>query len=387
MKKTPLLAAILMCISPIQPARAAYLQSDYGDSEERPAPEPAVKPPVAPVPERARDNAVTRLIRRVEVGDHWHYGNLAIYPLVLRRAGDAADIRTLDEAFDRGWIMIREKDNARVSTLQVRNDSRHHVLLMSGEILTGGKQNRMVRDDVLLRPDSGFVDVSVYCGEKERWSDRHDTFGSAGSVAHPGLRYGAARGESQGDIWNEIDAQSEKAKVSSPTKDYRQIYEDAGVRRQLDDYAAHFRNFVASSTVGAVAVSDGRIIGCDLFSDPALFARLWNKLLRSYSMDVFYRDKGRDYLSARDVRRFLDRALDARYSNRHTDGAGQLLEITGAVEGAALVWDDTVVHTGLFGERVYYTPPPPPPPRPPPHPRPPHPWPPYPVPMWERNAE
>lgn len=357
-------------------AIGAYLESDYGPTSSTKAHEPGVRPE----PEPARENPVTWLIRNVEVGTAWNYENLTVFPLVLHDRPRNSDIRTLDEAFSRNWIAVREKDNAQVSVLEVRNDSRDYVFLMAGEILAGGKQNRMIRSDILLQPNSGYVEIPVYCGEKERWSQRYEGFNSAGSVAHFELRSGAAKGASQDAIWHEIDAQSERAKVSSPTRNYQQVYEDKAVSRQLDEYSSHFRRLPERQTVGVVAVSGGRIIGCDIFSDPDLFSRLWHKLLRSYSMDVLYRERQTSSrLTSNDARRFIDRALSARYDERQTPGAGRLYDISGPTEGLALTWNGETVHATLFGETRFQAPPPPPPP-------PPLPWPPEPRPLWEHRG-
>jgi hypothetical protein len=88
-------------------------------------------------------------------------------------------------------------------------------------------------------------------------------------------------------------------------------------------------------------------------------------------------------VSAEQARRFLDRALYADYSERHSPGAGYLLRIRDGVDGMALVWRDEAIHVGLFGERWQPVPRPTPPPivplpRPEPEPQPPSPPPPYP---------
>ena len=46
----------------------------------------------------------------------------------------ALDVETLDEALRRGWLAIQEKDVAVVAQLRVRNESRHCVFLMAGEV-------------------------------------------------------------------------------------------------------------------------------------------------------------------------------------------------------------------------------------------------------------
>jgi hypothetical protein len=380
--KVPLLSIALLATVIIGTAHAAYLESDLNDTAQ-PSEQTGT---VQPVPQPPPRNAFIDLINQLDVGEAWRHGNLTVYPLILSRP-HPSDIRTLDEAFDRGWLTVREKDSGQISILQVRNDSRQFVFMMSGEILAGGRQNRLMKDDVLLSPNSGFTDVAVYCGEKGRWSSSHQSFSSAGAVAQFDLRHRAAKSEAQAEVWSAIETQSDRAKVQSPTHDYQTIYRDDSVRRQLDEYADRFRGFSGSSVVGAVAVCQGRIIGCDIFSDPALFSRLWGKLIRAYAMDAVNPDRVRDSASTGDIRRFLDRSRSARFSPRGTPGAGELLDISGEADGIVLMLNGSVVHASLFGERIYHAPPPPPywhppHPRPPPERLPPEPMPPeIPVPL------
>ncbi len=354
---------------------AAYLESDDSDLNSRNEPEGRSHPCH---PEIAEENPVTQLIRRVAVGSPWSYRNLTVFPLILRTPERMPEIRTLDEALDRKWITVREKECARVSRLDVRNLSTYCIFFMAGEILAGGKQNRMVRDDVLLPPDSGWLEVPVYCSEQRRWSDSLFPFTATGYLAHPELRRGATSGADQATIWREIEKRSARHRMVSPTRDYRQLYRDPAVSREMEDYARHFLRLPTASIVGIVAASGRQIVGCDFFSDPRLFAELWNKLLRSYALEVIHRGRPEGDTRVDDVRRFLDHALNARYERQDTPGLGRLYAIRGAVEGSALVWEAAPVHVSLFGQVVRPVPRPPPTPWPVP---PPCPWPPIPFPM------
>jgi len=326
----------------------AYLEdTDPGPRREAPS---VVIP--RPPPDHDLRHPLHHLVSSVQPGAPTHYRNLTLFPLLAERSGRRG-IRTLDDALSRGWITIRERQEARVAELQVRNDSRHTVFLMGGEIITGGKQNRIIRQDVLLGAGLGWVSVPVYCGEKERWDTPRTTFKSAGSLADRRLRESAAQSESQASIWGRIDRRMAEAKVQSPTRDYQQIYEDRATSRELESCLARFRHLCGRRTVGVVAVSHGRIIGCDLFSDPELLSRLWEKICRSYAVDtlgvawpehrhVHHRP------TARDIRRFLDGVSASRLDPMSTPGVGDTVRVSGGVHGHALSWHGTVVHAALF---------------------------------------
>ena len=357
---------------------AAYLESDSGSPlQPRVRIEPSQR--IMP-PHRDGGNALTRLVQRIEVGTPYSYRGLTVFPLELRSGFRPSDLLTLDDAISRDALVVREKGSGEVPVLLVRNDAPRPVFLMSGEIVLGGKQNRLIRDDTLLPPRSGFTEIAVYCGEQGRWTGPEPVFKSAPGVAAPALRELAAKSASQDGIWREIDGQLDRAAVRSPTRSYHQIYEDREAQRRLDECVRELQRCCGRETVGCVMVIGGRLRGCDLFSDPSVFARLWEKICRSYGTEVVfgpvYRDwdresRGRDWspgVGREDVRRFVDRCLSASFSSRSTPGIGELLNISGPVTGNVLVHDEAVVHAALFSDAVEIRPPPP---RPiPPEPRP-----------------
>lgn len=348
----------IVLMSALSTAPGAYLDSDYTGSEIRRPDDRSdiIRPIPMPRPPPESRNAATELIRRVEVGTPFRYCGLTVFPLVISRAGSRENIRTLDEALRNDWIVVREKDEARVGELHVQNNSRHMVFLMAGEIVAGGRQNRVIREDVLLPPRSGFIEVPVYCVEQERWEGKIQTFSSPSSMTHQGLRMSAVAGESQDSIWREAAAKADSVGVASKTRNYQEIYESRGVSGRIDKALARFDRLVRRDTVGAVAVVGDRIISCDIFSDPDLFSRLWPKLCRSYALEDVTAVDGEEHrwrgfntsVTARDVERFLADSLRADYDYRSTPGAGRGIRISGPVSGAAIVWDNEAIHVALF---------------------------------------
>ena len=289
---------------------------------------------------------------------------LTVFPLRIGH-GRRTGIITLDEALRRDELAIREKGQGDVPWLLVRNDSRHPVFLLSGEIIVGGKQNRIVRDDVLLSARSGWIEVSVYCGEQHRWRGTESGFRSKGTLSAPSLRGMAARAATQDNIWREIDGQLGRAQVESSTQSYQRLYESESVRRKLDACVARFPPFPDRGTVGCVVVSGRRILGCDVFSDPGLFARLWPKILRSYATEIIFpaRPEPRrpdrkvaPVLTQRMVRHFLDGVLSAQFRERRTPGLGRAWRVSGPVTGDDLEHNGEVVHAGLFATHEWFRP-------------------------------
>ena len=65
---------------------------------------------------------------------------------------------------------VREKGSATVPELYLVNRSDSMVLVMGGEEVVGGKQNRMVNTSFLIGPKAE-VDLAVTCLEQGRWRD------------------------------------------------------------------------------------------------------------------------------------------------------------------------------------------------------------------------
>ena len=70
-----------------------------------------------------------------------------------KEAPAALGIATLDEARARApSSSLTEREQTTVPELLVDNRGKVAVLLLAGEILVGGKQNRVLKEDLLLPP-------------------------------------------------------------------------------------------------------------------------------------------------------------------------------------------------------------------------------------------
>ncbi|MEI9970328.1 MAG: DUF6569 family protein [Terracidiphilus sp.] len=56
-----------------------------------------------------------------------------------------------------------------VNTLVLVNHSKRPLLLLAGEIVTGGKQDRIVAKDRIVPADADPIDLGVFCIEPGRW--------------------------------------------------------------------------------------------------------------------------------------------------------------------------------------------------------------------------
>ena len=87
-----------------------------------------------------------------------------------------------------------------VNVVQVRNSSGRPLLLLAGEIILGGQQDRVIGQDTVIEPHQRKT-VSVYCVEHGRWSGG-SSFSGAGGMAEAGVRAAAQYDSSQQGVWD-----------------------------------------------------------------------------------------------------------------------------------------------------------------------------------------
>ena len=126
-------------------------------------------------------------LKKLVIGKPITYKNLTIFPLTQ---GFTPKTRytTLDEAMGKDWLTIREIGSGDVNFVELRNTGNKTVLILTGEMISGAKQDRMLKDDVLIPANSKWVRVPVYCVEHGRWAAVSPAFKSSGLVVPNALR-------------------------------------------------------------------------------------------------------------------------------------------------------------------------------------------------------
>src|SRR5712691_2830669 len=271
-----------------------------------------------------------RAMSALRIGSASRHGALTVFWLSANTSAPPLEIATLDEARASGALIIAERERAAVPELSVDNRGKGHVLLLAGEILVGGKQNRVLREDILLPPLSGPRPIGVYCVEQGRWNEGRKEFESKGTFAQPGLRSSLMERADQGRVWDSVaKAAREAAPASqSPTTSYQAIYDDARIKGHLSEVErlALMRPPVLAH--GAAVFFGPSLSGLDLFHAPGLFAREWPKLLRAYAVETYNskmlpRDVPEAKLRAH-VEGLLAQAARVEGSLRGNAGVGQL---------------------------------------------------------------
>jgi hypothetical protein len=277
------------------------------------------------------------------------HGSLTVFPVIAPKSYATGEFLTLDEGLRSGDVVVTEYGNIRgllrrrpvpavprqgaeVNKLVLINSSKRPLLLLAGEIVTGGQQDRVIGKDRIVPPESDPVDLSVFCVEPGRWVATSDHFGASGPMyggsgggmsassgtlmAQPSVRAKAMADKDQNQVWAEVRKQqmsvaetvevtaaapTQSAQEIRSTSSYARVMENKNVKEQVDqiakpieqNYQSLIRQLHDRNAVGVVVAVNGRIIWADVFASTELLEKYWPKLVRSYASEaVVSRAKG-----------------------------------------------------------------------------------------------
>jgi len=290
-------------------------------------------------------------------------GNLTIFPVVADRTHDTRNFLTLDEGIRSGDVVVSEAgsvrplirrrqdyiphDGAEVNRLVLVNNSDRPLILLAGEIVTGGKQDRVVGKDRIVPPKSDPIDLAVFCVEPGRWVATKYDFGSFHSqMAQPSVRRSAMADQDQQKVWAEVGAAKESmAAAAKPaaagaiggTSSYARVMDNDDVKQRVDavavpieqSYLGLMRELRERNAVGVVVAVNGRMIWADLFASTALLEKYWPKLIRSYAAEALTQGRNSARPDLKDAQAFLD-DFSARHETEETEpGVFRRTELTG----------------------------------------------------------
>lgn len=278
-------------------------------------------------------------------------GSLTVFPVVASKTYATSQFLTLDEGFRSGEVVVTEygnirglvrgnvtpavqRDSAEVNRLVLINNSKRPLLLLAGEIVAGGKQDRVIGKDRIVPAESEPVDLSVFCVEPGRWVASSNQFGASGTtyasssgvgssagvaggtlMVQPSVRAKAMADKDQGQVWAEVRKQQQSMTAAvteaSPapaaaeplrtTSSYAVVMENKDVKEKVDEvakpieqnYQTVIKQLRDRKAVGVVVAVNGRIIWSDIFASTELLEKYWPKLVRSYASEaVVKRVKG-----------------------------------------------------------------------------------------------
>jgi hypothetical protein len=287
----------------------------------------------------------TTTVSGYKVLDPIRHGNLTVFPVVAAKSYPTGEFLTLDEGLRSGEVVVTEAgqvqglvrrhgqpavrhEGAEVNRLVLVNNSQHPLLLLAGEIVTGGKQDRVIAKDRIVPAESDPVDLGVFCVEPGRWVAASEHFGASEAMygnaggakptaavpmammAQPSVRARAMADKDQNEVWAEVrkqraevaggmmaDIPAATRETIAQTSSYAKVMENEDVKKKIDAVAKpieqNYQSLIAQlrdrHAVGVVVAVNGRIIWADVFASTDLLAKYWPKLVRSYASEAVVR--------------------------------------------------------------------------------------------------
>lgn len=226
------------------------------------------------------------------------HDNLAVYVVRGPDEFDAGNLMTLQEALDRGLAVVHETGNVNQLAVENLSDDRE-LFLQSGDIVKGGRQDRLIASDMVLPPKSGKVACPANCCEHSRWTGRgaeaaHRFEASTDFAVGNAIKIANAT-HCQGEVWSNVaEAQKKLSEnvgktvtaAASPTS-LQLALEDKDLRARLAGYESALAGVAGyRDAVGVVVAVNGKVIAADVYGSAKLFKKVWPKLLKAAAADA-----------------------------------------------------------------------------------------------------
>src|SRR6202040_1682578 len=198
----------------------------------------------------------------------------SIFPVVSGSSQDTSSFLTLEQGLASGEVIVSERGatgmvrrrgevrpiavpqydtGASVNQLVLINRSKRPLLLLAGELVSGGKQDRIIGKDRIVPVGAEPLPLDVFCVEHGRWTGSSSQFTAAKTIVHPSVREQAAVDQKQTEVWAAVasgtmagasgspsapNAPAARLRTSdlqdaisseAPTQSYRKIYESRRV--------------------------------------------------------------------------------------------------------------------------------------------------------------
>ena len=247
------------------------------------------------------------------------FENLAVYFVHGTSAVGAVPL-TLEEAVAKGTVQVIE--TGRVNELQIENTGTEQVFVQAGDIVKGGKQDRVLTVSFLLPAKSGRLPMASFCVEQGRWTVRGkedaSKFSSAAEAmpsraallamaAPPTAKAGGYRpaGEVPGNaevaakqkqVWDSVATTQNKlagglnSSVASPMSgtSLQLSLENEKLKQARKDYLAALqaKGEADADILGYAAAINGQLSSANLYPSNALFRKMWSKQLAAVATEA-----------------------------------------------------------------------------------------------------
>ncbi|MBV8881387.1 MAG: HEAT repeat domain-containing protein [Planctomycetaceae bacterium] len=300
-----------------------------------------VKPPANAV----AANEFTRALDGLQIGPPMNFHGIMVYPLLAAAAPPEAPFTTIHAAL--GTDKLEISDTVGLFQVQVRNMLDADVLLLAGDVLTGGRCTRVVAEHTLVGRGQTSK-VPVLCAEPGAWRSTSDRFAkeSGHFVAPPSLRRSLIWEQGQGAAWSIV-----AKKLGGKPGGLVDLY------RKQSDAIAEVRAYFSAlpdremTAVGVAVAENDALEFVELFPDHALFSAYFERLVAGAALDLLEKGEVPSRAaspfpnSMKGVKQLLESAFTSTYEAREDGFAVRRDE---AAAGRVRLAEGVLQHAVLF---------------------------------------
>jgi hypothetical protein len=280
---------------------------------------------------------------------------------------------------------VRVIETGSVNQLDIENLGDEEVFVQSGDIVKGGKQDRVLSVSLLLPARSGRIAIASFCVERGRWTARgNEAVGNFSSslaavpsretkiamrapavAPQPGLPHAGPppldTGNRQQEVWRSVASTQEKlsgnlgAPVASRISgsSLQLSLENEKLREAQEKYVAALAPAGKrdKDIVGYVFAINGKLNSADIYPSNGLFLKMWPKLLAASATEAIGEHGANSDVppSRAAVTAFLDAAESGKASEKELPAHISLR----TREAPEAFYFETVRQEGAFVHRSY----------------------------------
>ena len=246
-----------------------------------------------------------RIRKEIQVNNYtrlsgpYEFEDLSIYLIHGPDAPISRMYTPLQDAVDRQVAVVHETGN--VNELAIENASLDEdVFVQAGDIVKGGKQDRVLSVDLILPAGSGSVPISAFCVEQSRWQPRGyesaDHFSITEMVATYSLKQAIKDIATQTGVWSEVKSSQDSIGAGvartvrsdeSPTS-LPLALESEAVQESVAPYVDNLLSIVdrRNDVIGFAFAINDEIKGADVYSSNLMFEWFWPRLLKAAAVEA-----------------------------------------------------------------------------------------------------
>jgi hypothetical protein len=226
------------------------------------------------------------------VSGPYTFENLCIFLLHGEDALPRGSYDVLQRAMDRKEAIVHETGT--VGELLIENIGDIDLFIQSGEIVKGGRQDRVLGVDLIVGKKSGRVPIPSFCVEQSRWHKRGyesaAEFSSSPSyLASKSMKTSTKVHANQGKVWDSVSEEQTKLSAAvhasvqsdaSPSS-YQMTLEHEKVQDRVKGGLAKLRPLLCEhqDALGFAFSIQGELSSAEAYANHDLFSQLWEKLL------------------------------------------------------------------------------------------------------------